>query len=314
MSEIDSSLSQFEDTPEGHKSGYVAVIGRPNVGKSTLLNTLLQDKIAIVTPRPQTTRIRQLGILSDEMYQIIFMDTPGIMKPRHKLDEFMVDVANESMSDADVILWLVDASVPPGEFDEKIANRLKKLSDTPVILAINKNDLLKIEEVMPRSEAYRALLPDAPWVMFSALRQRGHDELLEIIIDKLPEGPRFYPVDQVTDLYLRDLASELIREQIMLQLRDEIPYGVAVRIEEFKERENGTTYISANIYIDRQNHKQIIIGKKGQQLKKIGAAAREQIEAMMDGKVYLELWIKVEPNWRRNERALRRFGYINETE
>lgn len=313
MDELENPLSPFEDIPEGHKAGYVAVIGRPNVGKSTLMNTLLEDKVAIVTPRPQTTRIRQLGILSDENYQMIFMDTPGIMNPRHKLDEFMVDTANESIIDADVVLWLVDASTPPGNFDEKIAARLRNLpEETPVILGINKNDLLKIHDVLPRSEAYRALLPDSKWILFSALKKNGHEELLQMLIDSLPLGPRFYPVDQVTDLYLRDLAAELIREQIMLQLRDEIPYGVAVQILDFKERENGTTYISANIFVERQNHKQIIIGAKGQQLKKLGSASRAQIEEMMDGKVFLELWVKVEPNWRRNEKALKRFGYINE--
>lgn len=310
---IDDGLSQFEEVPEGHKSGYVAVVGRPNVGKSTLMNTLLEDKVAIVTPRPQTTRIRQLGILTDENYQMIFMDTPGIMKPRHKLDEFMVDTANESMVDADVVLWLVDASSKPGTFDEKIASRLSNLpEETAVILGINKNDLLKPEQVMPRVEAYRSLLPKSHWILFSALKKKGHEELLDMLIESLPQGPRFYPVDQVTDLYLRDLAAELIREQLMLQLRDEIPYGVAVQILDFKERTNGSSYISANIFVERKNHKQIIIGAKGQQLKKLGAAARTQIEEMMEGKVFLELWVKVEPNWRRNARALRRFGYLNE--
>ena len=310
---IDDGLAQFEEVPEGHKSGYVAVVGRPNVGKSTLMNTLLEDKVAIVTPRPQTTRIRQLGILTDDHYQMIFMDTPGIMKPRHKLDEFMVDTANESMIDADVVLWLVDASAQPGAFDEKIAKRLSALpEDTAVILGINKNDLLKPEQVLPRVEAYQALLPNSQWILFSALKKKGHDELLQMLIDSLPLGPRFYPVDQVTDLYLRDLAAELIREQLMLQLREEIPYGVAVQILDFKERPNGSSYISANIFVERKNHKQILIGAKGQQLKKLGAAARTQIEEMMEGKVFLELWVKVEPNWRRNEKALRRFGYLTE--
>lgn len=311
MTELENPLDRFENIPEGHKSGYVAVIGRPNVGKSTLMNALLHDKIAIVTPRPQTTRVRQLGILSTEQYQIIFMDTPGMMQPRHKLDEFMMETVNDTIVDADVIVWLVDSETSPGHGDEKIAERLRSLpDDVPVILGINKNDLLKPDDVLPRNAEYRALLPDADWIMFSALKQRGTDELLEMILARLPEGPRFYPIDQVTDLYLRDLAAELIREQLMLQLKEEIPYGVAVQIEEFKERDNGVTYISANIFVERQNHKQIIIGKKGQQLRSIGAEARREIEAMLDaGKVFLELWVKVAPKWRRDAKALRRFGY-----
>lgn len=311
MTELENPLDRFENIPDGHKSGYVAVIGRPNVGKSTLMNALLRDKVAIVTPRPQTTRVRQLGILSTEQYQIIFMDTPGMLRPRHKLDEFMMDTVNDTIVDADVIVWLVDSESSPGPGDEKIAERLRALpDDVPVILGINKNDLLKPDDVLSRNAEYRALLPDADWIMFSALEQRGTEELLEMVLDKLPEGPRFYPIDQVTDLYLRDLAAELIREQIMLQLKEEIPYGVAVQILEFKERDNGVTYISANIFVERQNHKQIIIGKKGRQLRSIGAEARKEIEVLLDGgKVFLELWVKVAPKWRRDAKALRRFGY-----
>lgn len=314
MSEPVDPTIQFEDVPAGHKSGYVAVVGRPNVGKSTLMNAFLQEKIAIVTPRPQTTRVRQLGILSTDAYQLIFMDTPGIMKPRHRLDQLMVESAADTMEDADVVLWLVDGSSPLGEGDKIIAQRLKQLPDhIPVILGINKSDLLKADQVLPRSQAYRDLLPNSEWILFSAQKGNGRAELLQMLVDALPEGPRFYPVDQVTDLYLRDIAAELIREQIMLQLRDEIPYGVAVQILDFKERANGSVYISANIFIERQNHKQILIGAKGQQLKNIGAAARAEIEQLMDGsKVFLELWVKVAPKWRRDEKALRRFGYLNE--
>lgn len=312
---MEAETLPFEETPEGHKSGFVAVVGRPNVGKSTLMNTFLQEKIAIVTPRPQTTRIRQLGILTTEQYQMIFMDTPGVMKPRHKLDEFMVETAANSLSDADVVLWLVDASVPPGPGDEAIAEMLQAVPESmPVVLGMNKLDLTKPEDVLPHSEAYQALMPRAQWVMFSAVAGNGRSELLDLLVEALPEGPRFYPADQVTDLYLRDLAAELIREQVMLQLREEIPYGVAVQILDFKERDNGVTYISANIFVERKNHKQIIIGSKGSQLKSIGAAARQQIEGLIEGKVFLELWIKVEPKWRQSEKGLRRFGYINETD
>lgn len=309
MSENNPTLSNYE-TAASHRSGFVAVVGRPNVGKSTLINGLLQEKINIVSPRPQTTRSRQLGILTTAAYQIVFIDTPGLMQPRHKLDEFMVETAVDSLNDADVVLWLVDGSEPVGPGDRAIAQQLQALDeDTPVILAINKSDITPPDKVMPHSEAYRALLPDAAWLFFSAHTGNGRDELLDLIVQALPEGPRYYPADQVTDVYLRDMAAEFIREQIMLQLRDEIPYGVAVQVDEFKERHNGTTYIGANIFVERDNHKAIVIGAKGSQLRQIGTAARKELEALVEGKVFLDLWVKVEPKWRRNEKALKRLGY-----
>ncbi|MCP5101656.1 MAG: GTPase Era [Chloroflexi bacterium] len=302
-----------DETPENHKSGFVAVVGRPNVGKSTLMNAFLEEKIAIVTPRPQTTRTRQLGILTTDAYQIVFVDTPGIMKPRQKLDAFMVETASESLVDADTVLWLVDATTLPGVGDKAIAAQISALpEEKSVILGMNKVDLMVAKDVLPHSQAYQALLPTAKWILFSALEGNGRDELLQMIVSSLPQGPRYYPADQVTDVYVRDLAAERVREQIMLQLRDEIPYGVAVQIQDFKERANGTTYISANIHVERQNHKQIVIGAKGSQLRAIGAAARKEIEEVIEGKVYLELWIKVTPKWRRNEKILRRFGYSSE--
>ncbi|MCI0397677.1 MAG: GTPase Era [Chloroflexi bacterium] len=309
MAELDLT-SLAEEAPEGHKSGFVAVAGRPNVGKSTLMNALLKQKVAIVSPRPQTTRTRQLGILTRPEYQIVFVDTPGLIKPRHKLDEFMVTTADESIHDADVVLWLVDAAEEPGPGDQAIAQTLQALPEkTTIILGINKADLLAPEEVVPRTDAYRALLPGAQWLLFSALNGVGLDVLLQMIIEALPEGPRYYPVDQTTDAFIRDIAAELIREQIFLQLRDELPYGTAVQVQEFKERDNGVTYISAIIYVERDNHKKIIIGTKGSQLRKIGEAARREIEQLIEGKVFLELWVKVEPQWRRSDEALRRFGY-----
>ena len=310
--EIGPELSGY-DTPEGHKSGFVAVVGRPNVGKSTLLNAFLQSKVAIVTPKPQTTRLRQLGILTRPEYQIIFVDTPGIMKPRHKLDEFMVETAVDTLNDADVILWLVEANEAPGPTDQAIATQLAELdSNVPVILGLNKSDLLQAHEVLPRTQAYSHLLPEARWILFSATTGNGRDELLQMIVDKLPEGPRYYPPDQLTETFERDIAAELIREQAMLQLRDEIPYGVAVQVLEFKERPNGMTYISANLYVERENHKRIVIGAKGAQLRQLGESARREIEAMLDTKVFLELWVKVEPKWRRSEHALKRLGYKRE--
>ena len=300
----------FEDVPEGHRSGFVAIIGRPNVGKSTLLNAYLQQKIAIATPRPQTTRVRQLGIITEPDYQMIFVDTPGIMdEPRHKLDEFMLDTAVSSLRDADVILWLVDCNDLVGPGDRQIAAKLAEIEETAVVLGLNKLDLLEAEQVKERAEAYQALLPNAPWVMFSATEGHGRDELFQLLVDALPEGPRLYPADQVTDAYLRDIAAELIREQLLLQLREEIPYGTAVKIDEFKERENNVTYIGATIYVERENHKSIVIGSKGSQLRELGTVARQEIEKLLDQKVFLELWVKAEPKWRRNERVLKRLGY-----
>ena len=310
MADLDLDSLAKETVPAGHKSGIVAVAGRPNVGKSTLMNAFLRQKIAIVSPRPQTTRSNQLGILTEVDYQIIFVDTPGIIRPRHKLDEYMVAAADDSIRDADVVLWLVDAGDPPGAGDKAIATTLEGLrKNVPVILAMNKGDLVPADKVIVRTDAYRALLPDAGWLLISALRGHGLEALLRMIVDSLPEGPRYYPIDQTTDVYVRDLAAELVREQLYLQMREELPYGTAVLVDEFKERDNGVTYIKATIYVERENHKKMVIGTKGSQLRQIGAAARKEIEALIDGKVYLELWVKVEPQWRRNEQSLKRLGY-----
>jgi GTP-binding protein Era len=299
------------ETPHGFKSGFIALAGRPNVGKSTLMNAFMQQKIAIVTPRPQTTRTRQLGIITEPDYQMIFVDTPGIIKePRHKLDEFMLDAAVEILEDADVVLWLVDGSEDPGPEDQAIAEKLQALGGrSQVILGINKLDSLSADQVLPRSEAYRSLLPDADWIVFSAATGAGLSELLEMLKEALPEGPMYYPPEQITDVFLRDIAAEMIREQLMLQLRDEVPYGTAVQVVDFKERPAEPTYISANIFVERDSHKGIIIGKQGAQLRKIGEAARKEIEAMLEEKVFLDLWVKVEPRWRRDENALKRLGY-----
>lgn len=310
MADLDLGSLSDEQLPEGHKSGFVAVAGRPNVGKSTLMNALLRQKIAIVSPKPQTTRTRQLGIITQPDRQIIFIDTPGIMKPRHKLDVYMVDSADESLRDADIVLWLVDASHLPGTGDDSIAARLGTLSDeVRLILGMNKADLLSPDRVLDRTKAYRQLLPEADWLLFSALKGDGLSALMQMIVDALPEGPRYFPIDQTTDLFVRDIAAELIREQIFQLMRDELPYGVAVRVDDYKERDNGVIYIGATIYVERENHKKMIIGAKGSQLRTINTAARREIEQLVQTKVYLETWIKVEPNWRRDEQALKRLGY-----
>ncbi len=311
MSEEEITQIDNNKAEAPYKSGFVTFVGRPNVGKSTLFNAFMQQKLAIVSPRPQTTRTRMMGIITEPGYQMIFLDTPGLIKPRHKLDEFMVETAVETLEDADVIVYLVDASEPPGAGDHAIAKQLAPLAkQTKIILAINKGDLLEFKDILPRTTEYRALLPQVEaWILFSASQGNGRDELFQMLVDALPEGPQYYPEDQLTDVFIRDIAGELIREQIFLQLRDEIPYGTAVVVDEFKERDNGLTYINATIYIERDSHKRIIIGKNGKQLQQIGKAARKEIEELIDGKVFLDLFVKVEPKWRRNEKALKRLGY-----
>ena len=297
------------ETPEGHRSGFVALVGRPNVGKSTLMNAFMRQKIAAVSPRPQTTRTRQLGIITEPHYQMVFVDTPGIItQPRHELDSFMVQSALETLDDADVVLWLLDLSEPPGENDRLIAGRLEGRADK-VVMGLNKIDALPATQVLPRTETYTSLLPGAAWVHLSALNGDGVSDLLERLVAALPEGPRYFPPEQITDVFVRNIAAEMIREQLMLQLRDEIPYGTAVQVRDFKERPNGTIYVSADIFVERDSHKSIVIGTGGVQLREIGAAAREQIEQLVDGKVFLELWVNVEPNWRRDPQLLKQFGY-----
>lgn len=300
-----------DSSPEPYRSGFVAVIGRPNVGKSRLMNALLRQKIAIVSPRPQTTRQRQLGIVTAPDHQMIFVDTPGLISvPHHKLDEFMLRVANEALADADVVLWLVDGSTPPQPEDEAIARRLAvAVAPGQVILGINKLDLLRPAEVQPRAEAYSRLLPDAPWIMFSAEKAQGLDELYAMLLAALPPGPQYYPEDQVTETYVRHIAADLIREQLLVQLRDEVPHSAAILVQEFKERPNGVTYIRADIVVERDTHKKIVIGKNGQQLRSIGAAARLEIADLLQTEVYLDLWVKVSPNWRGDESLLRQLGY-----
>ena len=297
--------------PENHRSGFVAVVGRPNVGKSTLLNGWLGQKIAAVSPKPQTTRQRLMGIVTRPDVQVIFFDTPGLHKPQHRLGQFMVDQAQQTLPDADVICLVVDGSAAPGAADKFVAQDLAtRAPGTPVILVINKVDLIPASEVEQRAAAYRDLLPGAAdWVMVSALDEAGRTDVLERIIRLLPLGPRYYPEDQVTDLQERFIAAEMIREQVMLHTHQEVPHSVAVLVDEFKERPDGVIYISATIYVERDSQKKIILGKGGQQIKQIGQGARVQIEEMMESKVYLELWVKVWEQWRKRDSRLRELGY-----
>ncbi|MHB0966462.1 MAG: GTPase Era [Bellilinea sp.] len=298
---------------EGFRAGYSALVGRPNVGKSTLMNALLGQKVAAVSPRPQTTRLRQLGILTLENAQVIFMDTPGMHLPVHKLGEYMNQVAEDSLRDADVILWLVDASAPPTEEDQRVAVRLNALKHHPsILLVLNKMDIVNAGVLAERQGLFQALLPQAKLVAVSAVTGQNCDTLLQQILAQLPEGAPFFSEDQVTDFYERDIAAELIREAALNHLRDEIPHGLAVRIDEFTERSNDGAYIHATLLIERETHKGIVIGRNGEMLKQIGSTARGEIESMSGRKVFLELKVKVNANWRNRPDALRWLGYTRD--
>jgi len=310
MEDFDLDLPSPEELPPDHRSGFVAVIGRPNVGKSTLINRWLGQKIAIVSPKPQTTRNRLRGILTRPDAQIIFVDTPGIHEPKHKLGEFMVETAVRTIPDADVILWMVDVSVKPTAEDQQIAELLaEKATGLPVIVALNKMDLLRPQDVVSHTEAYLALVEETDWVMISATRGDNCDELLQKVIVRLPLGPRLYPADQITDQQERFIAAELVREQVLRYTHQEVPHAVAVVVQEFKRRSEDMTYISAYIYVERESQKKILLGAGGRLIKRIGMAARQEIERLVGTRVYLDLWVKVRPKWRKKEKELRRLGY-----
>jgi GTP-binding protein Era len=287
----------------------VAVVGRPNVGKSTLMNAYLGQKIAIVSEKPQTTRNRLLGILTRADAQIVFVDTPGIHMPLHKLGEVMVETALRAIPDADVVLFVVDASVPPAGEDALVAGAIREQgAELPVVMALNKVDLLSSPE-SPYANDYLALLQPAAWLPVSATRGDNRDELLDLVVAHLPLGPRYYPEDQITDQQIRFMAAELIREAALRRLRQEVPYALAVVVDEFKRRDEDMTYISATIFVERDSQKGIVIGQGGRTLRDIGRTARTEIEKLLDTHVFLELWVKVRPKWRKKEEELRRMGY-----
>jgi GTP-binding protein Era len=289
------------------RSGYVSIIGRPNVGKSTLLNSLLGQKIAIVTPKPQTTRNRLIGIKNLPDAQIIFIDTPGIHKPKHKLGETMVKTAFESLREVDIILFMVEP-YEIGGGDRFIIELLKRVQ-SPVFLLINKIDTIKKSDILPLIDNLKEVYPFKEIIPISALTNDGNELLLKKIYDYLPSGPKYYPDEIITDQLERFMAAEIIREKITEITEEEVPHSVAVEVIEWKEREDGLIVISSNIYVEREGQKGIIIGKRGAMLKSIGTAARIDIERLLNTKVFLELWVKVKKDWRDDKRTLEELGY-----
>ena len=296
------------DTKE-FKSGFVTLIGRPNVGKSTLMNHLIGQKIAITSEKPQTTRNRIQTVYTDERGQIIFLDTPGIHKAKNKLGEYMVNVAENTLKEVDVILWLVEPTTFIGAGERHIAEQLSKIK-TPVILVINKIDTVKSkEEILTFIAAYKDILNFAEIIPVSALKEMNIEDVKSSIFKYLPAGPQFYDEDTVTDQPMRQIAAELIREKALRLLDEEIPHGIAVTIEKMSERPNGIMDVEATIICERDSHKGIIIGKGGSMLKRIGSEARRDIENMLEAKVNLQIWVKVKKDWRDSDFLMKNFGY-----
>lgn len=293
-----------------YKSGFVAVIGRPNVGKSTLLNHLVGQKIAIVSDTPQTTRNRILGILTLPDAQILFLDTPGIHKPKHKLGEYMVKSAQESLKEVDLILFVSDATESYGAGERFILDMVQtETASAPVILVLNKVDLLAKEKLLPMIQQYAQLYDFAAVVPVSAVTGENTQQLIEVIKKHLDEGPQYYPEDEITDQPERVVAAELIREKIFRLTRDEIPHSTAVEVEEMKTRENGDIFLRATIYVERDSQKGIVIGAGGMMLKEVGRQARLEMENIFGSRFFVDLWVKVKKDWRNKEGSLRMFGY-----
>ena len=300
-----------EATKANHKSGFIAVIGRPNVGKSTLINSLIGQKIAIMSDKPQTTQNRILCILTRPEAQIVFLDTPGIHKPKHKLGEYMVKAAEGTLKEVDAIFFVVDATEKMGPGEYYILERLQATAK-PVILVVNKLDLIEKQDVLPIISNYSEKYPFVGIVPISAKQEENLDALIEEVEKYLPEGPQYYPDDMVTDQPERLIVAELVREKALLLTRDEVPHAIAVDIDEMKTRDNGDVYVRATIYVERDSQKGIIIGAKGSMLKEIGKLARADIEMLLGSNCFLDLWVKVKKDWRDRDSVLKGFGFGNE--
>ena len=316
--ELDTLENSLEDgllfdglgLPPDHRSGFVAVVGRPNVGKSTLMNTCLGQKVAIVSPKAQTTRSQLLGIVTHPEVQVVFVDTPGIHTPHNPFGEYMVRAATKAIPDADIILWLVDGSNPVTKGDHLVAEILSQQRHlAPLIIGLNKIDLLDKPSILKRLTEFSALLESRHIVPISATKGINCGHLLQEIIKLLPLGPRYFSEDQVTDQHLRSIAAEMVREAALKVLQQEIPHAIAVQVVEFKPRSKDLTYIAANILVERDSQKKIVIGKQAQTLKKIGRLARIEIKNLVDTKIYLKLNVKVFAQWRKKKEALAQLGY-----
>ncbi len=300
-----------QETNKTFRSGFAAIIGRPNVGKSTLMNHLIGQKIAIMSDKPQTTRNKIHGVYTTENVQIVFLDTPGIHKPQSKLGNYMMKSAESALKEVEVALFLIDVSEGIGGGDRFIIEQLKK-TNTPVFLVMNKIDKVEPEALLPIITQYAELYPFAEVVPVSALNGNNVSTLVEQLVKYMPPGPQYYPADQVTDHPEQFVCAELIREKILHKTREEIPHSIAVTIEDMRVQENGVVYIGAVIFVERDSQKGIIIGKKGELLKEVGKEARHDIEALLGSKTFLELWVKVKKDWRNHERVLKDLGFKHE--
>ena len=295
---------------KGFKSGFVAVVGRPNVGKSTLINALIDDKIVIVSDKAQTTRNRIVCVYTDEKKQIVFMDTPGIHKPKHKLGEFMVDQAVDSLREVEAVLFVVAANEKRGPGDNFVIEQLHKVN-VPVFLIVNKIDTMEKQDLLEAIVSYENSYPFEAVVPISAKEKDNIEEVVNLLEKHLPEGPKYFPDDMITDQPERLIISDIVREKILLQTHDEIPHAIAVDVDEMKTRDDGTTYVRATIYVERDSQKGIIIGKQGAMLKTIGRQARGDVERLLATKVFIDLWVKVKKDWRNKSGMLSELGYRN---
>lgn len=295
----------------GYKSGFIAIIGRPNVGKSTFLNRVIGQKIAIMSDKPQTTRNKIQGVYTTDEAQYIFIDTPGIHKPKHKLGDFMVKVAENTLNEVDAILFMINAKEGYGKGDQYILDRLQNVK-SPIFLIVNKIDLVHPDELLPLIDLYKDKGNFQEIIPISALEGNNIDRLLQVLKEYLPEGPKYYPEEQVTDHPERFIITEFIREKVLQLTREEVPHSITVVMDNLERRENNTVFIQATIITERKSQKGILIGKQGKMLKNVGKRARKDIEALLGSKVYLELWVKVKEDWRNRESQLYEYGFRQE--